>query len=594
MMMWVALLIALIPPVCGFIVWRKQKGEAGSSLLLACSMVFFLATIATVTSDYLPSSPDSWMTWLSTGQAQFIADISWLYYLACGTCIFFFFPQKLVGTESWPPRILTALTVYGCVSLLNNLDFNLSLEAQKLYLSRFEFYLPLPFFTVLIIYLFTMQWKASEVKPVERAQTLWMILSLLAAPGLLLLFYLLPLLSHSEPVVTLLAWLLAVVLMHLMFSVEIGQFESFKLEAFTSTLFSWTVFTLVFLNMGIVLISQFGLSEHISTIILFASVLWLYMPLRQWLEHRLVSDKHQQKMNSSIIRLVESSLIPTYAPKQAWYDILASLFSPLKIEPIEHAEIATVCHRGQGLRVPGNHYAKALKLEFAEEGQRLFTKKDIELVETSSLLFEQLFKQRDEYFSGQSQERDRIRRDLHDQIGHKLLSIIYSAKDQKSRSLAKNTMKQLRELISALNHDLITAEDAISKLKQLTEETCENCDLKILWHQNFNLSFQHKFRSNQYLNIANIVREILNNTIKHAGATQVTCTATSNSDALSLVISDNGTGFDLKNTNRGNGLFNIEARAAEIDANIHWSTNAGTQFTLDIPLRVMDQQQGQI
>jgi len=595
MMVWVAFLIAIIPPLVSLIVWRRQKEAAVSILLLSCGMTFFIGTMATVSSEYLVTNPASS---LSAWPLSFIAHLSRLILLGCGICILFFFPQKLIGALSWPRRILISLIAYGCFNLLNNLDLRLNLDQQNLYISGIEFYLLLPFLAILLLYLIIMQWKASELKPFERAQVLWLILSCFAAPGLLLLFYLVPLLADSAPQMTSFALLLTALLMYLMVSLGVGQFERLKLEIYTSTIFNWTAFTLTFLNLGIVFISLLGLSEKISTIILFASVLWLYMPLRQWMgewiAQRYAADSHQQLMNESVIQLVENSLIPTYEAKKAWHDTLVHLFSPLKLKSVEHSEKAIVCQKGQSLLIPQNAYVDGLQLEFAEEGRRLFTSKDAEIAETSSLLFVQLFKQRDEYFSGQTQERNRIRRDLHDQIGHKLLSMIYSARDQTSRSLAKSTMKQLRELISALNNDLVAAEDAISKLKQLTEETCENCDLKILWHQNLNLSTQQKFRSNQYLNIANIFREILNNITKHANATQVTCSATSNSDALSLVISDNGIGFDLENINRGNGLVNIESRAAEIEANIHWSTQAGTQFTLNIPLRIMNQQEEQI
>lgn len=112
---------------------------------------------------------------------------------------------------------------------------------------------------------------------------------------------------------------------------------------------------------------------------------------------------------------------------------MTTLFSPVEIQACDHSEQTQVDQRGQRLIVARNRYSAVTQLDYAENGTRLFTTEDEKLAQTLTFLFERWYDFHDAYFSGQTQERERIRRDLHDQVGHKLLSLIYTAKDDNSR-----------------------------------------------------------------------------------------------------------------------------------------------------------------
>jgi signal transduction histidine kinase len=80
-----------------------------------------------------------------------------------------------------------------------------------------------------------------------------------------------------------------------------------------------------------------------------------------------------------------------------------------------------------------------------------------------------------------------------------------------------------------------------------------------------------------------LTQEALNNISKHTQATQVIVKLVQHSDEIELVIQDNGSGFDLKDTPPDHfGLKNMMDRAKSINAdiNIMSSTNEGTTITV--------------
>ena len=67
-------------------------------------------------------------------------------------------------------------------------------------------------------------------------------------------------------------------------------------------------------------------------------------------------------------------------------------------------------------------------------------------------------------------------------------------------------------------------------------------------------------RKNLYL----IFKEATNNLVKYSGANKATFIVKTEKDNLTMLISDNGRGFNQQQTTEGNGLKNMKKRAVEI------------------------------
>jgi len=79
-----------------------------------------------------------------------------------------------------------------------------------------------------------------------------------------------------------------------------------------------------------------------------------------------------------------------------------------------------------------------------------------------------------------------------------------------------------------------------------------------------------------------VLEELINNTIKHAGATQSLIKITAVDNTISITYSDNGKGMDASSIIVGMGMQNIESRLTVINANYVIDTAAGQGFRVNI------------
>lgn len=197
------------------------------------------------------------------------------------------------------------------------------------------------------------------------------------------------------------------------------------------------------------------------------------------------------------------------------------------------------------------------------------------------------------------EERLRISRDLHDNIGSQLTfisssidNVQYGTKDEQLSGklsnivdFTKSTTSQLRDTIWAMNKSGITAKELESrifnyvkqsdKIQNRTEITFQN-ELK---NQNFELS------AIQGMNCYRIIQEAINNSIKYAMAKSVKVVFQENEQNILISITDDGIGFKMTDIELGNGLKNMQYRAKEISGNmeIDSSEEKGTKIQLTIP-----------
>jgi signal transduction histidine kinase len=92
------------------------------------------------------------------------------------------------------------------------------------------------------------------------------------------------------------------------------------------------------------------------------------------------------------------------------------------------------------------------------------------------------------------------------------------------------------------------------------------------------LKLPMEVRRNVYL----IFKESTNNLVKYANASRVRFSIKEENRNLTMMIQDNGKGFDTDKANKGNGLHNMKKRAEEIGGHlwIESRQNEGTTITL--------------
>jgi signal transduction histidine kinase len=576
---WIRLFLGLVSALMGVMVWMRRPLGKETIYYAVSGIGLFLAII--------PSAIDGMPMLVRSHSEMMLLDgltaMGNYIYIAFGVCALLYFPQKIPHADIFAKRIFITIALFSIYALFNTWDFSASFNQQRLYFSDNEIYIPVLIGLVFVVSFSIKQWHFSRYQPVERARSSWVILSW--SIGLLahMLFYYIPTINGVEPTIDrTFAWF-AICSSYWMILLGLSRLQLFDLEHNINTVWEWFIVFIVFLLIDMAFTSLTVISPQLSTFVILCLVLWVYMPLRQWLSSRFVRKKvaNKNKLFSDAVAALLSSKEDN--PKNAWQEILVNVFVPSAIEWHDKTVATAVEDGGQRLIVAGNRFSPPMYLDFAEQGERLFGVEDVELVVTMSALFEQLFEFHLAFLAGQNKERERIRRDLHDQIGHKLLSLIYAAGDVKVKILAQETLEQLRGLITALRLEPVSLQSTVMEIRLVAEEASDNFDFKLDW-KNRITDVSIVIGSYQYLNIINIAKELLNNIVRHANATAVDVVLAVDSTSLIMQFNDNGIGLDRDDVVMGNGLYNIDARVRELNATIDWYGDGGCNVTITIPL----------
>lgn len=199
--------------------------------------------------------------------------------------------------------------------------------------------------------------------------------------------------------------------------------------------------------------------------------------------------------------------------------------------------------------------------------------------------------------------RERIARDLHDDVASTLGSVVIYTESLKRQVQPEGESAELAERISALSQeaqdaigDIVwstapqhdTLDELLTRMKEVFSATCtaRNINYRIEFQEDFpGIRLNDVVRKNLFL----IFKESLNNVVKHANATFVTLRAEYRSGVFLLKLRDNGKGFDaVANSPRGHGLRNMHKRAEEIAAQISITSRSGEGTEVDVEFRIAD------
>jgi two-component system, NarL family, sensor kinase len=195
-------------------------------------------------------------------------------------------------------------------------------------------------------------------------------------------------------------------------------------------------------------------------------------------------------------------------------------------------------------------------------------------------------------------ERKRIAKDLHDDVGPLLSSVRFRvdaidddpensrALIEKSTSQIDDIIKRMREIAAGLLPNTLIR----SGLQKAVEEFVDKVNHENVLKISFNMQCGAELTEEQQLNIYRIVQEITHNTMKHAGANQLRIELMQQKQRLWLTAKDDGIGFDMQqktSSGGGLGLLSLSSRAEVLGAKLscHTGRGNGTSYIFDIPLR---------
>ena len=212
------------------------------------------------------------------------------------------------------------------------------------------------------------------------------------------------------------------------------------------------------------------------------------------------------------------------------------------------------------------------------------------------LVKEQEAKAVESRLQGQESERARIARELHDGVVGSLTAIqlrLQSVGNNKVKDLEKtiNHLEETCQQARTLSHHLSPLPSMssvfVESLRHFIEDISESSGLKIRL-QAFPEKGLNQLAEKVQINTYRILQELVNNIVKHAQASEVVIDLVLHEEELSLLVEDDGKGFDSGKQKKGIGLYNIQSRVHLLGGLLHIDSQAGKGTTVSarIPVSV--------
>ena len=197
--------------------------------------------------------------------------------------------------------------------------------------------------------------------------------------------------------------------------------------------------------------------------------------------------------------------------------------------------------------------------------------------------------------SAQQDERSRISADMHDELGSGVTAIrllseiaLQKTKAQPIDEIvrisynANELMTKMNAIIWSMNPGNDTVNSLVAYIRSYASEYLDNFNME--YHINVPSEIPNTMISGvKRRNIFLVLKESINNVMKHAAATEVTISIQFNHQMM-IKISDNGKGINTEQLNQfGNGLKNMQRRMESIGGNFSIYNNNGTTVTMEIP-----------
>jgi len=196
--------------------------------------------------------------------------------------------------------------------------------------------------------------------------------------------------------------------------------------------------------------------------------------------------------------------------------------------------------------------------------------------------------------------RTKISTDLHDDIGSTLSSIsilselVLHKKDKAQademlneiKDNAISLMEKMDDIVWSINPKNDSLEDLLSRITRFASQLFEakNIEHTINIQPDIkDLKLSMESRQHLYL----MIKESINNIVKHANCNKASITANCKDHLLNVVIDDNGKGFKTDKNHSGNGLINLKERAAKMGANVRIESipRKGTTVAISIKIK---------
>ena len=444
----------------------------------------------------------------------------------------------------------------------------------------------LPFSLLLLIPLVGMvsQWRSNADNPKNRAVLRWILFMLVAItiPAILKLYAPIP-----QSVL-----LVSVVFIYAGIMIGITRHQMFDIERWSYRLWGWFLGGLSILVVDLLLASAVGLSQEASLVVAMGIVGWLYFPVRQWAWKRFFERKGnylEEWLTLSVPELLGQRM-DSSQPQQSELRLknaLSAVFRPLKLEFNADTPKEGIFGRGSEMVIHGPA-RQSIKLLHPAEGRHQFKSNDLNIgrmiVALDTLITDSLSARAD----GAREERQRIRQDLHDDMGAKLLRLLHRSQPD-DKPLVREAINDLRILLHNTRGQGEGLQQTLMRWREEAVSRCEDHDVNLDWQQ----SHSHaRLSAGAIMHTGRALREAISNAIRNMTRPDISVCVEQQEGYLILTVSNPFQQRSDASENKGEGIRNIHQRMEQIQGRAtfrthHDQSDAIWTVQLDIPIEVM-------
>ncbi|PID45903.1 MAG: hypothetical protein CSB47_06240 [Proteobacteria bacterium] len=482
----------------------------------------------------------------------------------------------------YPHRLVSNTVTYACIFLAILIWLNNQLQWLELPLNTFYFGLVITFFSSVPV--LAKQWTLSRDKPIERAALMWMLLPISMVISCEIILLILPtFFGEVAPA----PWVAQLTVLPLYFGLILGVFRYrlFDVERWWLISGLWILSGLLVVALDFLLIWLFHISPLPALSIAIIIAAWLYFPFRQCLWQCLGHQRepHLEGYIHDFIQIFVNSKKANL--QEHWRHLLQRVFSASSAE-ISHGSLpaTSISEDGMVLLIPAIHGNYHIDLYGKQKASRLFSRRDVHLAQTLSELAAYTLSLQQAKERVQTEERNRIMRDLHDDVGANLVSMIYRAGNESDVTLAKETLTLLRETIYTLDDtSLMRLNLAIAKWRRETQQRCHSATVRLIWHTS-GVSGDYMLDARQQVNSGRVLREILTNALKHAQPDYFEVRFQVKANVLAIQVKHDGEIKPPELWVEGRGISIIRVRIQELNGTIRWQLAESLETEITIPL----------
>lgn len=435
-----------------------------------------------------------------------------------------------------------------------------------------------------------LQWRKSRGMLVERAALKWLMVTILVSLGATVVLFYVPVILTGSPIASNVLTFGSVFLFYLGLVIGNIRYHQFDMDQWWLRAWQWLMFLLIAMIADALFIYFLHVTQSVS-IVLSIGVGIFYLLTRQWFWARL-SGSNSQVLSKSLPQWEDTRSLQQQgiSSEVQWDQQIMRIFNPIKLSKLsEPCTQTTFGADANILNVPSLDGLHTIEVFCCEKGKRLFTATDVGLADRFLELMRRSHEAAVSHERGVQEERQRILRDLHDDVAARLLTLLHQTREPEVSNTARNALRGLRDVIDRMGTEEMTLAEVMLDIESASREQLNGIGVLFEWRAE-NTWPERILNSTIHINLRRIVRESIANALKHAHPETVILKVELIAQELCLCLCHDGKLVEPTQWIAGRGLNNIKTRVAEMGASHKWGIVEGASnkqyctLTLCVPI----------